>query len=69
MFEDRAEMFFSVDDRMEKYYCIEVDCRGRTFDYRGCYYRQINPKWSLPGLQTKASVTGRRLRRRRANTA
>ncbi len=57
VFEDRAEMFFSVDDRMENYYCIEVDCRGRAFDYQASYYRQINPKWNWKGLLTKATTS------------
>jgi len=53
--EDRAEMYFCRDAAMKDYYCIEVDSRGRAFDYRGAYYRKLDPKWNWPGLQTKAS--------------
>ncbi len=55
VFEDRAEVYFSLDDRMSDYFAIEIDSRGRAFDYRGCYYRRLDPSWSLPGLETAAS--------------
>jgi hypothetical protein len=57
VFEDRAEMYFVRDDRMQDYYCIEVDPRGRSFDYRGSYYRQLDPKWNWEGLETSGAVT------------
>lgn len=56
VFEDRVEMYFSRDDQMRDYYCIEIDSRGRVFDYRGSYYRRLDPKWNWPGLETKASA-------------
>lgn len=55
VFEDRVEMYFCRDERMQNYYCIEVDSRGRVFDYRGAYYRQLEPAWALKGLATKAA--------------
>jgi len=55
VFEDRVEMYFSCDERMQNYYCLEVDSRGRAFDYRGTFYRQLEPAWNWPGLETKAS--------------
>ena len=55
VFEDRAEMYFSRDDRMQDYYCVEVDSRGRAFDYRGSYYRRLDPTWNWKGLETKGS--------------
>ena len=55
VFEDRAEMFFSVDDRMQRYYCLEIDPRGRVYDYGGSFYRQVDPQWSWPGLETAAA--------------
>ena len=59
VFEDRIEMYFSRDERMQDYYCIEIDSRGRVFDYRGSYYRQLAPAWNLKGLVTKASSWAR----------
>jgi hypothetical protein len=55
VFEDRAELFFSVDEQMQDYYCLEIDPRGRVYDYRGSYYRRFDPTWSWKGLETKAS--------------
>lgn len=55
VFEDRAELYFARDDRLEHYYCLEVDSRGRAFDYHGSFYRQLDPGWNCPGLETKAT--------------
>lgn len=55
VFEDRAEMYFAPGNWMKDYYCIEVDSRGRAYDYRGAYYRQIDPSWNWKGLETAAS--------------
>jgi len=55
VFEDRVEMYFCPDEHMKNYYCIEVDSRGRAFDYRGAYYRQLDSSWTWKGLQTKAA--------------
>ena len=48
--EDRVEIYLSLDEGMKKYFCIEVDSRGRVFDYSGAYYRRLDPKWNLEGL-------------------
>jgi hypothetical protein len=56
VFEDRVEMYFARDDQMADYFCFEVDSRGRAFDYRGAFYRQLDPKWNWPGLETKGST-------------
>jgi hypothetical protein len=55
VFEDRAELYFARDDQMRDYYCVEIDSRGRAFDYRGSYYRRIDTAWRWKGLETKAS--------------
>lgn len=55
VFEDRAELYFSRDENLKEYYCIEIDSRGRAFDYRGAFYRQLDPKWDCPGLETCAT--------------
>ncbi len=54
--EDRVEMFFSRDDLMSEYYAIEIDPLGRTYDYRGRYYRQFDPTWNWPGLETRGTL-------------
>ncbi|MBI5820409.1 MAG: exo-alpha-sialidase [Verrucomicrobia bacterium] len=55
VFEDRAELYFAPDDWMKNYYCMEVDSRGRAYDYRGSYYRQLDSSWNCNGLETAAS--------------
>jgi len=57
VFEDRAEMYFSRDDRMKDYYGVEVDSRGRAYDYHASYYRQLDTKWNCKGLETQGSAT------------
>jgi len=56
VFEDRVELYFVRDERMREYYCVEVDSRGRHFDYRGSYYRRFDPEWNWKGLETKGSA-------------
>jgi hypothetical protein len=53
VFEDRAEIYVSRDDQLQDYYAIEVDSRGRAFDYRGSYYRRLDFAWNWQGLETK----------------
>jgi len=56
VFEDQVELYFAPDDRMHNYFAVEIDSRGRAFDYRGAYYRQLDPRWNWPGLETAAST-------------
>ncbi len=56
VFEDRVEMYFGLDDEMKDYFCLEVDSKGRCFDYRGSYYRQMEPSWKCEGLETAATA-------------
>jgi hypothetical protein len=56
VFEDRVEMYFGRDEEMKDYYCLEVDSLGRAFDYRGSYYRQLDPSWKCEGLETRATA-------------
>jgi hypothetical protein len=57
VFEDRVEMYFARDDQMQDYYCIEIDPHGRTMDYRGAYYRQLDLNWNCPGLETQGVMS------------
>jgi hypothetical protein len=58
VFEDRVEMYFARDDQMQNYYCIEIDPHGRTMDYSGAYYRQLDLNWHCPGLETQGVMLG-----------
>ncbi len=53
--EDRVELYFAVDAKLHDYYCIEIDSRGRVFDYRGSYYRKLDPTWNLQGIEAKGA--------------
>lgn len=45
---DRVELFFKRDDRMQPYYCLEVDYLGRCFDYRADFHRQMDYDFHWP---------------------
>ena len=44
----RAEIFFKIDDKLDPYYCLEIDPLGRVLDYEGTYHRNFNVDWSWP---------------------
>jgi len=55
--EDRVEFYLCRDEKMKDTYCVEIDSRGRVFDYHSSYYRQFDSKWDFAGLETKGSFT------------
>lgn len=44
----RAEIFFKADDKLNPYYCLEIDPTGRVLDYEAAHYRKFNFEWSWP---------------------
>ena len=56
VFEDRIELYLGRDEEMKDYFCLEVDSRGRIFDYRASYPRQFDPQWNLQGMEAKATA-------------
>lgn len=46
---DRVEIFFRQDEKMNPYYCLEMDARGRVLDYQTRYYRDFDYEWQWPG--------------------
>jgi hypothetical protein len=46
---DRVEIFFCSDEKLDPYYCLEMDPLGRVLDYRTRYYRQFEYDWQWPG--------------------
>lgn len=54
--EDRVEIFFTCDDKLRKYYCMEIDPLGRIYDYQACYYRKFDVPWDWPGLHVKGTI-------------
>jgi hypothetical protein len=55
--EDRVEIFLACDAALKRYYCIEIDPRGRVHDYAASFYRRFNSSWNCPGLRVAASIT------------
>lgn len=51
--EDRVELYFARDEKLDDYFGVEIDPRGRVLDYRGAYYRRMDYGWTLPGLEAK----------------
>jgi hypothetical protein len=46
---DRVEIFFRHDDRLETYYCLEMDPLSRVLDYKAGFYRKFDYNWQWPG--------------------
>lgn len=44
----RAEIFFKTDDRLDPYYCLEIDPNARVLDYEARHHRQFDVAWSWP---------------------
>jgi hypothetical protein len=53
--EDRVEIFFALDWRLDGYYCLEIDPLGRALDYVATFHRQFDRNWTCTGLRTAAS--------------
>lgn len=59
---DRVEIFFRKDSTMTPYYCLEMDPKGRVYDYRAQLYRQMDTDWRWPekelSIETKITDKG-----------
>lgn len=55
--EDRVEIFFTRDDKLREYFCMEIDPLGRIYDYQACYYRKFDVSWDWPGMIVGASIS------------
>ncbi|BBU95158.1 carbohydrate-binding family 9-like protein [Providencia rettgeri] len=54
---DRVELFFATSPELKPYYTAEMDPKGRTFDAKANYYREIDPSWNWETLQTVGEIT------------
>lgn len=45
---ERVEIFFRTNDKMQPYYCLEMDPKGRVLDYKANYYRKFDRIWQWP---------------------
>ena len=55
--QDRVEIYVGPDDSMDKYYCIEMDVKGRKLDYLGRYHRQFDFSWEFNDVEHKGLYT------------
>ena len=57
---DRVEIFFSADDSMSNYYCLEIAPNGNLLDYQASYHRKFNNTWNVQGKKIigKPNKTG-----------
>lgn len=54
---DRVELFFASDDLLQSYYYgLEMDPKGRLYDYRATSYRQIDAGFQFPGLTIDSEI-------------
>ncbi|MEY0067637.1 carbohydrate-binding family 9-like protein [Providencia rettgeri] len=54
---DRVELFFATSPELKPYYTAEMDPKGRTFDAKANYYREVDPSWNWETLQTVGEIT------------
>lgn len=55
---DRVEIFFRSNEKMDPYYCLEMDPLGRVLDYKTVLYRKFEYGWQWPGdaLRVRAGL-------------
>ena len=56
---ERVEIFFRKDEKMQPYYCLELDPYGRVLDYKAKLYRNFDLNWEWPEplfIQTKITI-------------
>lgn len=54
---DRVELFFATSPELKPYYTAEMNPKGRTFDAKANYYREVDPSWNWETLQTVGEMT------------
>ena len=57
IYSDRVELFFAVDDSLKRYYALEMDPKGRVYDYVAHFYREFDLDWNMESLQVKSQLT------------
>lgn len=45
---ERVEIFFRSDEKMQPYYCLEIDPLGRVLDYKAKLHREFDRNWQWP---------------------
>jgi Carbohydrate family 9 binding domain-like len=55
--EDRVEIYFAADLKLDKYYSVEMDLTGRRLDYKARFHRDFDFSWTFPDLKTAGRRT------------
>lgn len=58
---ERVEIFFRPNEKMQPYYCLELDPLGRVLDYKANFYRDFDLSWQWPEdleIETKVMDEG-----------
>lgn len=53
--EDRVELYFANDDKLARYWCLEIDAAGRVHDFAAKFDRDFDHTWDCPGLKVAAT--------------
>jgi len=53
---DRVEIFFRQDEKLNPYYCLEIDPLARVYDYCASYHRKFDATWSWPSGHLKVQA-------------
>lgn len=55
---DRVELFFRVNDKLNPYYCLEMDTHARVMDFKSLPNKNFDFNWNWPktDLEVKASL-------------
>nr|WP_314264697.1 carbohydrate-binding family 9-like protein [uncultured Moellerella sp.] len=54
---DRVELFFSTGPELKPYYTAEMDPKGRVFDAKANFYREVAPSWNWQTLKFDGKMT------------
>jgi len=53
---DRVELFFSCDNTLSNYYCIEIDPKGFILDYHAQTYRKFRNDWNCESIEIASLI-------------
>lgn len=53
---DRVEMFFTTGDKLNPYYCLEMDPLGQVMDFEAHHPKRFNFNWKWPDLLLDAQI-------------
>ena len=55
-YSDRVELFICENQKMETYYCAEIDPKAKVMDYKARFYRDFDYDWGFDCLAAAATI-------------